>query len=510
MIMPTAIEILDQLMQAKPRKTSEAPRDARGIYGLFDHTGAFRYVGSTSSAAENFYKRIHHRHRTGSESTSHYFSRMYNTGRMWRLRNDLASKSDGDISKALRNEFIARHCSCTWVELPDDADISGLEEQVIALAPPKMVAWNQRGMDVYDEPVALVDALIEELQLSPFERAAIGRQRNRHLGAAPAVRAKLETATGQIGIPPLPKGPFRFFALDVETANNDRGSICQVGVACVRPDDSIKTWVTLVDPRTENWQFSHLHGITNAMVQEAPTIDAVIDTLDGMLQDSTVYQHSGFDRSAIRAACDCLARTEPQWNWLNSVSTARAAWPELKNNGGHGLASLKSHLGLRFEHHDAGEDARAAAEVVLLAERCTPLKRLPQPEAVEDSVLDDSDFAMRNTSGSAIRPDADALPEVASASRLRTLISSRPRADSQAERSAVRVPVAADGTTFHPGLARRGYFTVGGKGAEEKHDSFDVALEALNRMDTPRWRRPNAAGNWGIVSGRLWKEVEKG
>ena len=73
----------------------------------------------------------------------------------------------------------------------------------------------------------------------------------------------------------------------------------------------------------------------------------------------------------------------------------------------------------------------------------------------------------------------------------------------------MRVPVAADGTTFNPDLVRRGYFTVGAKGAEEKHDSFDVALEALIRMDTPRWRRPNAAGNWGIVSGRSWKEVDK-
>lgn len=507
MTIPTATEILDLLMKATPRPTSDAPRDARGIYGLFDHSGTFRYIGSTSSAAETFYKRIHRRHRTGSESSSHYFSRMYNTGRMWRLRNDPATTSDGDIAKALRNAFIARHCGCTWVTLPDDADISGLEAQVIALAPSKMVAWNRRGMEVYDEPVGLVDALIEEMRLPPVERAAIGRQRDRHLNGAAAMRATRETGAGQISLPPLPQGPFRFFALDVETANNHRGSICQVGVACVRPDDSIETWVTLVDPRTENWQFSYLHGITNAMAQGAPTIDAVIDKLDGMLKGSTVYQHSGFDRSAIRAASDCLARAEPQWNWLDSVSTARAAWPELKGNGGHGLASLKSHLGLRFEHHDAGEDARAAAEVVLLAERSTPLKRMPQPQSADDDVLIDSDFAVTNTPGSAIR--SDAVPAILSASRSHTPISSKPHADNQTERRAVRVPVAADGTTFNPDLARRGYFTVGAKGAEEKHDSFELALEALNRMDTPRWRRPNSAGNWGIVSGRSWKEVEK-
>ncbi|AWI86779.1 hypothetical protein CEW88_23320 (plasmid) [Alloyangia pacifica] len=74
----------------------------------------------------------------------------------------------------------------------------------------------------------------------------------------------------------------------------------------------------------------------------------------------------------------------------------------------------------------------------------------------------------------------------------------------------IRVPVAADGTAFGPDLARNGYYTVGAKGAEEKHASFDAALDALTKMDKPRWRRPNAAGNWGIVSGCSWRDIRKG
>jgi DNA polymerase III epsilon subunit-like protein len=369
MTTPTAAEILAMLRAATPRPTSEAPDDARGIYGLFDHTGAFRYIGSTSSASETFRKRIHQRHRTGSESTSHYFSRMYNTGRMWRQRNDPATKADGDIAKALRNAFIARHCAAVWVPLPDHADIAGLEAQVIALAPQDMIAWNRRGMDPYEEPTELVDALIEELDLSPFERAALGRQLARSREEASAPSSKLhDVAPAAAGVlPMLPHGPFRFFALDVETANHDRASICQVGIACVRPDGRIETWVTLVDPGTDRWVFSGLHGITRDMVIGAPTIAEVLDPLEARLVGCPVYQHSGFDRSAIRAACATLGRPEPGWNWQNSVTVARAAWPELKGNGGHGLASLKEYLGLKFEHHDAGEDARAAAEVVLRA-----------------------------------------------------------------------------------------------------------------------------------------------
>lgn len=71
------------------------------------------------------------------------------------------------------------------------------------------------------------------------------------------------------------------------------------------------------------------------------------------------------------------------------------------------------------------------------------------------------------------------------------------------------VPVAADGSYFHAGLARGGKFMIGAKGEEVQHPSFDDALSALQKMATPRWRRPNAAGNWGIVSGRDWKRMER-
>ena len=78
----------------------------------------------------------------------------------------------------------------------------------------------------------------------------------------------------------------------------------------------------------------------------------------------------------------------PQWDWCDSVHVARAAWPELRGNGGHGLASLKQHLGLEFDHHDAGEDARAAAEVVLRAEGRQPV-RLQKPVRPSRAEIDD-------------------------------------------------------------------------------------------------------------------------
>lgn len=348
-------DILAALLAAAPQKTAHAPKDSRGIYGLIDHHGELRYIGSTRSASQTLNERIHHRHRTGSEDHSHDFSRMYNTGRMWCAPRGDASLADGKLAKAVRNAFIAEYCRAVWVPLPDDADIAGLERAVIALAPAEAIAWNNRATEPYAEPKDLVDAIIAQLGLDAVEMAALERQRQRHAAMTPTV-------------PPFPIGPFRFFALDVETANHDRASICQIGVACVRSDNTIATWVTYVDPKVDHWAFSYLHKIDARTVRGAPVFSDVLPVLRNAIQDGIVYQHSNFDRGAMAAACQKNALPEPEWDWHDSVQVARRAWPALRGNGGHGLASLKVHLGLSFDHHDAGEDARAAAEVVLHAE----------------------------------------------------------------------------------------------------------------------------------------------
>lgn len=367
--MPTPEDILSCLLETTPERTALAPKDSRGVNGLVDHHGTLRYIGSTVSTSQTFYERIHRRHRTGSEDSSHYFSRMYNTGRMWRMRNDPATRADGTIAKALRNAFIAEHCRAIWVPLPDDADIAGLERAVIEIAPAEVVAWNRRATGIYDEPVDLVNRIIARLGYGTSELAALERQRQRYAATSsasfgPAPRKVAHDSA----VPSFPKGPFRFFALDVETANHDRASICQIGVACVRPDNTIETWVTHVDPQVEHWAFTWIHKIDARTVHGAPRFHEVLPILAKALQGRVVYQHSGFDRSAVTAACRACGISGPLWDWQDSVQVARRAWPELKGNGGHGLASLKVHLGLSFEHHDAGEDARAAAEVVLHAE----------------------------------------------------------------------------------------------------------------------------------------------
>lgn len=75
----------------------------------------------------------------------------------------------------------------------------------------------------------------------------------------------------------------------------------------------------------------------------------------------------------------------------------------------------------------------------------------------------------------------------------------------------VNVPYAKDGSCFNPGLAsnRDGSYVVGEAGNLQRFFVFAEALDYLRKMETAKWKRPNANGNWGIVSAVRWDSLEK-
>jgi len=67
------------------------------------------------------------------------------------------------------------------------------------------------------------------------------------------------------------------------------------------------------------------------------------------------------------------------------------------------------------------------------------------------------------------------------------------------------LPQAKDGTKFTVETRNtKGIYTVGEKGDEQKFGDFNEALAYLKTMTKAKWRRPNANGNWGIVSAVDW------
>jgi transcriptional regulator with XRE-family HTH domain len=104
-------------------------------------------------------------------------------------------------------------------------------------------------------------------------------------------------------------------------------------------------------------------------------------------------------------------------------------------------------------------------------------------------------------------PSVDALQTLADALgvALSDLFTERPaKAVKRAPAPVIEVPYASDGSCFGPHLLRAGKFTVGDKDDEVQFEEYEEALAYLRRMGTAKWRRPNANGNWGIVSVVRW------
>ena len=159
-----------------------------------------------------------------------------------------------------------------------------------------------------------------------------------------------------------------FKAIDVETANADRSSICQIGIVDVVRDRIESQWSVLVNP--EAWFDGiniAIHGINQEAIKDSPTLPQIETELRDRLNDSVVVSHSVFDRTALTRAFERYGLKALQAKWLDSAKIARLTWPEAHQKRGSGLKVVAESLGISFEHHDAGEDARAAAEIVLRA-----------------------------------------------------------------------------------------------------------------------------------------------
>lgn len=97
---------------------------------------------------------------------------------------------------------------------------------------------------------------------------------------------------------------FRFVAVDVETANSNNHSICQIGLAMVSETGQIHTSSFLVNPEERFDDFNvQLHGIDEMAVCRAQTFEVVLQTLRPFLERHTLIQHSSFDKRAFDAAC---------------------------------------------------------------------------------------------------------------------------------------------------------------------------------------------------------------
>lgn len=161
----------------------------------------------------------------------------------------------------------------------------------------------------------------------------------------------------------------KFVTIDVETANPNMGSICQIGIARFADDKLVDEWVSLVDPEEYFDQVNtSIHGIDQSIVCGKPKMPELAQKLHEYLDGTITVCHTHFDRIAIARAF-AKYKLEPISNsWLDSARVVRRTWKDLEFKG-YGLSNVCRRIGYEFKHHDALEDAKAAGHVLLAAMR---------------------------------------------------------------------------------------------------------------------------------------------
>lgn len=104
-----------------------------------------------------------------------------------------------------------------------------------------------------------------------------------------------------------------FIAIEVETANQWRDSICAVGLVKIVDNKIVNTLYTYLNPNQPfDEYFIAQHGITEEMVQLSPTFEAFYPILNDWLTNQIVISYyRKFDQSVIEEACRTIDKLSP-------------------------------------------------------------------------------------------------------------------------------------------------------------------------------------------------------
>lgn len=149
-----------------------------------------------------------------------------------------------------------------------------------------------------------------------------------------------------------------FTAIDFETAQGYRWSICQVGL--VRVENGIITNqmdILVQPPDNYYWyNFTKIHGISARDTIKSPTFNQIWNQIAPFIENQNVIAHNGFgfDFPVLNKTLEYYGINTPDYNKF-------CTYKIYKDN----LASLCSKYKIPLNHHDALSDAKACAELFL-------------------------------------------------------------------------------------------------------------------------------------------------
>lgn len=158
-----------------------------------------------------------------------------------------------------------------------------------------------------------------------------------------------------------------FVAIDVETANGERTSVCSIGAVKVVDGVVVDSYYELVQP-TPNYYYrrftEEIHGISRADTDSARTFPEVWKDLERFIGTLPLVAHNKiFDEGCLRACFRHYNMPYPEYTFLCTLQKARRVIPRTLC-GSFSLPSLAAFLGIPFDnHHNALADAEACARI---------------------------------------------------------------------------------------------------------------------------------------------------
>lgn len=157
-----------------------------------------------------------------------------------------------------------------------------------------------------------------------------------------------------------------FAAIDFETANEHRTSVCSVGVVIVRKGEITNNFYSLIRPEPEYYRYGNImvHGITQDVTANAPIFPQVWNQIEPLIEDLPLIAHNKvFDEGCLKACFRMYQMDYPDYEFYCTLQKARA---ELRGLPNYKLHTVSAYCGFVLEnHHHALADAEACAHIAI-------------------------------------------------------------------------------------------------------------------------------------------------
>ena len=156
----------------------------------------------------------------------------------------------------------------------------------------------------------------------------------------------------------------RYVVFDVETPNHLNRRMSAIGITVVENGRVAEEYYSLVNPETSFDGFNiRLTGIDEELVRDAPAFPALWEKIEPLMSSGVLAAHNPvFDMGVLKR---CLQDYGIAWRssapYLCTVQMGRRLLPGMS----HKLDALCGYYGIGLDHHHAGSDSRACAEILL-------------------------------------------------------------------------------------------------------------------------------------------------